>query len=281
MAVPGRYWWFGGAMAVLAAVLGALIIISPQVIPQSIKLFECNNQTATRSLSAQEKELYDEAWKLKQTGVYSEALKKLDELISKRPDYVYAYILRGRIYLENLKQYQNAVDEFRKGSDKDPANKYALYDLGLSYYYLGDLNLAIDFNDSALAQDRDLIIAIYNSAIYHVDYGEKYNNGSYYLKAIELYENVMKRDREFAASSMFNLAALYARLAKEEKNKSTRDEYVKKAIELLDRAIEKEGVERLKKITGEISVPYGEDLKTIYQDPAYETMIEKWKQKSD
>jgi len=229
------------------------------------------------ALSTEEKELYTEGTRLWLGGFYNNALKKLEEVLSMKPDYANAHIIRGRIYLENLKQYQNALEEFRKGLDKDSDNKYLLYNLGLTYYYLRDLSLAIEWNQRALDQDPDWIIAIYNSALYHVDYGEKYKDEVSYLKAIDLYENVIERDREFAAAALFNLAALYARLAKQKSDKTTKDQYVKLAVELLDRAIEKEGVERLKKIAGEISVPYGEDLKAIHEEPAYKAMIGKWK----
>jgi tetratricopeptide (TPR) repeat protein len=234
--------------------------------------------------SLQLKEFYDEACKLKEDGAYNDALKKLGELISIRDDYVNAYIVRGRIYLENLQQYQNALEDFRQVLKIEPNNKYALFDLGLTYYYLGDLSMAIEWNQKAMDQDPDLIIAIYNHAIYHVDYGAKYNVDSSYREAIELYENVKGRDREFAVSAMFNLAALYARLAEQESNKTTKDQYIKEAVALLDGAIEKDrekgleqGLERLKKVTGEIYVPYCKDLKTIYEDPDYQRMIEKWR----
>jgi tetratricopeptide (TPR) repeat protein len=277
-AIRSKYWWFAGA----AVIVAALITILPQVFkhagPSKHQDVQPNDTTQVeiRPLSPQEKELYDQATMLWRDGVYTDALKELNKLISLRPDYVNAYIIKGRIYLDNLKQYQNAVDEFRKGLDKDSHNKYLLYDLGLAYYHLGNLDQAIHFNDLALAQDSDLIIAIYNHAIYHHEYGKKFNDHSYYNKAIDLYENVIKRDREFAASSMFNLAALYARLAKHEKVENTRERYVKRAVELLDRAIEKEGLERLKKVEGEIPVRHGEDLKAIYQNLDYKKMIEKW-----
>jgi len=228
-------------------------------------------------LTGQQKENYEEALMLKEDGVYDKALKKLDELLSVRPDYVKAYILKGRIHLDNLKQYQMALDAFKRGIDKDPENKYLLYNLGLVYYYIGDLRQAIYWNQKALEQDPDLIIAIYNHAIYHVDYGKRYNNYGYYLRAIDLYKDIIARNQEFVARSMFNLSALYVRLSRLDKNKAERDQDVKKAIELLDTVIQQEGIERLKKVTGEIAEPYGEDLRTIYQQPDYKRMILKWK----
>jgi tetratricopeptide (TPR) repeat protein len=272
-----KFFWI--ALAIVP-ILVALISILPELIGFGVRtpppIHPNAIGVAILPLSPQEKELYDQAVNLWRDGIYTDALRKLDKLISMRPDYVDAYIVRGRIYLEKLKQYQNAKGEFKSGLAKDPHNKYLLYDLGLTYYYMGDFNQAIQFNDSALAQDPDLIIAIYNHAIYHVEYGEKSKDTSYYRKAIGLYENVIARDREFTVSAMFNLAALYARLTKQEKDKNTKDQYVKKAVELLDRAIDREGCERLKKVTGEIHVQYGEDLEAIRHDPDYKRMIEKW-----
>lgn len=262
-------------------VLAALITV---LLPPIIRHFKQKKNGRKKSpLSLQEKKLYDQAKMSWKDGVYTDALKELNKLISLRRDYVNAYIIRGRIYLEKLQQYQNALEDFRQALKIEPDNKYALFDLGLTYYYLGDLSMAIEWNQKAMDQDPDLIIAIYNHAIYNVDYGAKYNVDSYYREAIELYENVKGRDREFAASAMFNLATLYARLAGEEKNQTTKAGYVKAAIRLLegaiekDEATEKEGLERLKKITGEISEQYGKDLEIIHQEPNYKKMIEKWK----
>ncbi len=271
-----RNWWFLPMAMVIPLLLSLLFkfIVLPLVSPP-----EDHVGVNIRPLSPELKELYDQAVMLWKDGVYTDALIELNKLISVRPDYVNAYIIRGRIFLDNLKQYQNAVVEFKRGLAKDSHNKYLLYNLGLSYYYLGDLNQAIQWNQKAMDQAPDLIIAIYNHAIYYVDYGKKYDDDSYYLKAIELYENVIKRDREFAAAAMFNLAALYARLAKQEKDKNTKDQYVKKAVELLDRSIEKEGLERLRKVTGEIHVQYGEDLEAIRYDSGYSKMIEIWERR--
>jgi tetratricopeptide (TPR) repeat protein len=233
--------------------------------------------TYSVSLSAQLKRLYVEADGLRRDGSYTEAIAKLDSLTSRWPDEVNAYIIKGRIYLEGLKQYQNAVVEFQTGLKEDPHNKYLLYDLGLAYYRLEDPRQAIKWNQKALDQDSNLIPVIYNHAIYYVEYGKKYENRSYYDTAIALYNEVINRDQEFAGSAMFNLAALYGRLRKEEKNDSVREHYCKEAVKLLDRAIEKEGVERYLKVTGKIYERYGEDLEAIRDCPDYKRIDEKWK----
>lgn len=289
--VPEKFWKPDYTVIILAAVLGALItVFLPYVLPppsppdRPFKALQPDTTgTEIPPLTPKLHEVYQQAITLWRDSAYPDALKKLDTLISLRPDYVDAYIIRGRIYLENLKQYQNAEVEFKNGLKRDPHNKYLLYDLGLTYYYLGNIKQAIDWNQKALNQDPDLIVAIYNHAIYNVDYGEKHKDDSYYFKAIELYENVIKRDMDFSVSSMFNLAALYARLAKQEKDKNIKDQYVKKAVGLLDTAIEKDtekgpeqGLQRLKKATGEIPVQYGEDLEAIRHYADYKRMIAKW-----
>ena len=274
-----RFWWIQAVMMFLAMILGALATLFS---PQMIKIFKSDNQITSRALSPHQREIYDQAISLWRDGAYSEALKELDSLISQRPDYVDAYNMKGRIYMDNL-QYQDAVDVFKRGLQKDPKNKHMLYNLGLAYYWLGDFKQAISWNDSALAQDPDLIIAVYNSALYRVDYGERYNDESYYREAIRLYEIVINRGQEFTAAAMFNLAALYARFAGRENNQIVRGQYVEKAVELLDRSIERgnkegNGLERLKKVTGQISVPYGKDIEILYSSPAYQSMITKWKE---
>jgi tetratricopeptide (TPR) repeat protein len=271
-----KRWRLGYTITILAAVLGALVtVILTEVIKQREILPPLPQETA--------KEQFDRAIRLREQGAYSEALKVLEELISEHPDYIDAYNIKGRIYVDNLKQYQNAENEFKRGLKKDPKHKYMLYNLGLAYYWLGDLKQAISWNDSALAQDQDLIIAIYNGALYRVDYGERYNDESAYPDAIQLYEIVINRDLEFAAAAMFNLAALYAKFARRENNQIVREQYINKAIGLLDRSIERDnkegkGPERLKKITGEISVPYGKNLEILYPYPAYKAMTKRWKE---
>jgi tetratricopeptide (TPR) repeat protein len=261
--VRRRSWVFTFAMTFLAAIIG--VLVANYILQKS----------AHRSPSPPE--LYNQALRLWDQGACSDALAMLDEIISKRPDYVDAYNTKGRIYMDCLKQYQNAVDEFKRGLEKDPKDKYLLYNLGLAYAWLGDIKQAMQWNQEALDHDQDFIIAIYNQAINYVDYGKEYKDTTYYFKAIDLYENVINRDQEFVVSAMFNLADLYARLAEQESDSSIKAQYIKNAVELLDKAIEKEGPERLKKVTGEIYVPYGEDLKAIYSDPGYKKMIEKWK----
>jgi tetratricopeptide (TPR) repeat protein len=266
-----RRWRFEYTIIILASVLGAMLTI---YWPKVVKFFECSNQT--NPLSPQQEERFVRAVSLSK-GAPSEALKMLEELILERPDYVYFYNARGIIYVDILKQYHNAEKEFERGLKRDSKNKSMLRNLGLAYYYLGDFKQAIYWNQKALDQDPDLIIAIYDQALYYVDYGEQCNDTSYYNEAIRLYEIVINRGQEFTAAAMFNLAALYARFARNENIKSTRDQYIKKAVELLDKAIEKEGHERLRKVTGEIPVQYGNDLRILYPDSTYNTMIEKWK----
>lgn len=162
--------------------------------------------------------LYDDARELAEGRDYTGALGKLEQL----PDYVPALLLSGRIYSENLKQYQSAIEKFRMDLANDSTNKSALYHLGYTYYKIGDLKLAIEYNQKALVQDPDFIVAIYRNAIYHADYGEKYNDSASYREAIDQYENVIKRGREFADSARINLEALKARLLKEQKADSIR-----------------------------------------------------------
>ena len=268
-----RRWRFEYTIIILASVLGAMLTI---YWPKVVKFFECSNQTSPLPLSPQQKERLDRAVSLSK-GAPSEALKMFEELILERPDYVYFYNDRGKIYVDILKQYQKGLAEFKRGLKIDPKNAYILRNIGVTYYYLGDFKQAIYCNQKALDQDPDLIAAIYDQALYYVDYGEQCNDTSYYNEAIRLYENVINRNQEYATWAMFNLAALYARLAKNENTKNTRNQYIKKAVELLDRVIEKEGLERLKKVTGEISVQYGKDLRILYSDSTYNTMIKKWK----
>lgn len=293
MAVPKKYWvpaTITASAIIIAAIISKIIIlhnpiylppgsrveiIAPYISP--IQETVIGRGPSPAVLSPEEEKLYYEARNLKEAGVYTDALKRLDELISKRPDYVNAYIVRGRIYFENLGQYQNAIKDFTQALRIEPDNKYALYDLGLTYHHLGELSQAILWNQKALNQDPNLIPAIYNHAIYNMDYGEKLKDTTYYIKAIDLYKEVILRNKEFATWAMFNLAALYARLFKEERNQRRRDYLVGEVVRLLDTFIEREGFHGFKEVTGELHVAYVEDLEAISNDPRYKNMIEKWR----
>lgn len=224
-----------------------------------------------------EKEIYDSAITLKEDGAYRDALKKLDRLTVLRPDFANAYIMKGRIFLEKLKQYHRVLEEFKKALRIYPYNTYAQYDLALTYYHLGYLQQAIIWNKKALYQNPEFIIAMYNQAIFYAEYAVKYKKPVYFDGAVRLYQKVIERNKEYAVSAMFNLAALYSRLARNERKQKSKKRYIKDAIKLLDTAIEREGVERLEKVTGDIHVPYGDDLKEIWDHPAYKKMIAKWK----
>jgi tetratricopeptide (TPR) repeat protein len=267
MEAPWRVWVLAGA-----TILAALITISPQVFKNS----ENRNQNINRPLTLEEKELYDEAGNLRKAGAYSNALRKLEELISMRRDYVKAYIRSGLIYLENLNQFEDAITKFKMGLALDPVNKYLLYDLGLAYYKLGNFRLAIEYNQKALDCDPDLIIAIYNHGIYHLEYAKKYKESSYYFKAMDYYKDVIARNQDFTSWAMFNLAALYARLANEELDQSTRDAYIDSAVQLLNTFIGREKLQGLQDVTRESYVPYAEDLDSISHDPRFKSMIKIW-----
>ena len=229
-----------------------------------------------KPLSPEEMEILGSAYRLKEIGAYQEAIERANLLISHRPDMVEPYLLKGTIYMENLRQYDRAVDQYKKALRFDRSNRAALYDLGLTYYRMGKLEDAIKWNQKALDQDPDFILAIYNHAIYCFDYGKKHNNPRYFTKAIKLYKDVIRRNQEYAESAMFNLAALYAELYKSEKDQKTKNQYVKEAVSLLDRAIERGRLERLRKVTGKTPVPYGNSLKKISRHLTYRELIAKW-----
>lgn len=161
--VRRKYWWFTGIMTLLAALITVYFARFYRQIPIS-----------------EPKDLENKAIRLWQEGACSDALAMLEGIISKHPDYVDAYNTKGRIYMDCLKQYSNAIGEFKRGLEKDPKNKYMLYNLGLAYVWLGDIDQAIQWNQKALEQDPDYIIAIYNQAINYVDHGKKYKDTTSY-----------------------------------------------------------------------------------------------------
>ena len=88
---------------------------------------------------------------------YSDALKKLDLALYLQPDYVKARVAKGRIFLEYLSLYENALVEFKEAWGNDRHDNYLPYYIGLACYRLGRFDEAIAWNDSALALDPEPI----------------------------------------------------------------------------------------------------------------------------
>jgi tetratricopeptide (TPR) repeat protein len=228
-------------------------------------------------LSSEDAGLLGSAFELKRVGAYRDALARADLLIVHRPDIEKPYQLKGRIYLENLRQYKDAAKQFEMVLKIDPSNRAALYDLAITHYYMRNLEEALKWNQKVLDRYPDFILAIYNHAIYCVDYGKEHNKPELLDKAVGLYQDVIERNLEYAESAMFNLAALYADSYEKEKDRKAKNQYVKKAVSLLDKAIKRQGLERLRKVTGKTPVPYGSNLKKISRHTAYKELIAKWK----
>jgi len=281
---PKKFWWFTGVMSVLAALI---MVFLPEAIKDR-KATSSPEQPYENALNLSElppEQLYKEALKLSEHLEYKKAVTKLENLISIWDDYISAYILGGRLYMENLYEYQNAQNMFQKGLDKDPRNRELLFYLGVAYHKTGEFDSAINFNNKALDVDSNFIIAIYNHGIYNHDYWKKCENDSFYLKAKKYYEKVIRLGQEHVSDAMFNLAALFVTRSQRENPNHKRTQYVNQAVGFLYQAIERDaeqgprqGRERLEKVTGKIpGVEYGEDLEPIRKCPNYIKMIKKWK----
>ena len=58
----------------------------------------------------------------------------------------------GYKYLE-LKDYERALENYRKALDKNPVNSYAIYNIGYVYQMQGETDKAIDMYEKLIAMD--------------------------------------------------------------------------------------------------------------------------------
>lgn len=100
------------------------------------------------------KALYELAVQASEMGRLDEAVKLWEELIRLKPDFGTAYVSLSRVYCE-LKRFEDAAEMSRKATQLVPQMKEAHYAHGLSQFYLGKIDDAIESLNSALRVDPD------------------------------------------------------------------------------------------------------------------------------
>lgn len=149
-----------------------------------------------------------------------EATQVLNNILSKKPEYIEATNLLGEILCEQQK-YKEAVSVYSAALKYNPSNYELYYNLGLVYTLLNDFQSAKEYYDKAAEINHELY------------------NGYYCLGKISLlYRDIELAEEYFAKALMGELEAdAYYELAKIYMIKNERE----KAITFVNKAIELDG----------------------------------------
>lgn len=144
------------------------------------------------------KEIIEEAKKLEKEYNFKEALGLLEGLFQKEPDSKEAKealldsLLSYGGYLndEFSADYEKAITYFEKMVEIEPESYRALYNLGITYFNLGNLEKALESYNKALEIKPDYKYCYYNI-------GYLYEVRSDLDKAMEFYEKALNIDPGF------------------------------------------------------------------------------------
>jgi tetratricopeptide (TPR) repeat protein len=192
------------------------------------RLTELREEAAKAAAVATEK-LYEE-------NKYAECINLLNRAIELKPDYAWAYIIRGRAYValkeyqraiedytwvilklkiaavysnrgvayHALKEYQQAIEDFTRAIKLDPKIAVAYTNRGRAYYYLEEYQQAIEDFTRAIKIDPKNATAYFNR-------GLAYDALKEYQQAIEDYSRAIELDPNYA-TAYFNRGLAYRAL---------------------------------------------------------------------
>lgn len=110
--------------------------------------------TTLFSQSKEEVALNNQAVVLMDNGKYKEALPYLDKLAAKdTANYIYRY--NRAVTLFNLKQYHDAIAEYKYLRELIPEQSEYIFQIGNAYEHLGSSQLAISYYTEAIETDAD------------------------------------------------------------------------------------------------------------------------------
>jgi tetratricopeptide (TPR) repeat protein len=107
---------------------------------------------------------YDIGYKLYNEKEYDQCLPSLNRAVELKPDYTWAYNLRGSAYA-GLKDYTRAIADYDRAIELDPKNAYTYYNRGLVYRRLKDYARAIADCDRAIELDPIYAVAYSNRGL--------------------------------------------------------------------------------------------------------------------
>ncbi|BBO73863.1 hypothetical protein DSCW_12800 [Desulfosarcina widdelii] len=160
---------------------------------------------------------YKNSKKFFKEGNYNGALFELNNAIYLMPNYVSAYILRGRTY-SKLRHYDDAESDFKKVIEIRNDSIYAFYYSSINFAVKGDLDKA--YNDYLNVKDINPEIAkslAHELFIIGYDYGDEQMSMGNFLDAILSYDfafsfkpefNSSKSKREFCWNQIGNLNSI-------------------------------------------------------------------------
>ena len=159
----------------------------------------------------------------RQSGDFDKAINYYKEAAAADEKYTgKAHYSIGEIYLDELGNYDKAIDEFLLSLNYNPDDKFTLYNLGRAYRKKEELDKAIEFYNESIEVDPKYADA-YNGL------GTVYSAKRDFNKAKEFYEKSidLEADNKYA---LYNLADSYKNLGE-----------LDKAIDFYQKAIETDG----------------------------------------
>jgi tetratricopeptide (TPR) repeat protein len=96
-------------------------------------------------------------------GDYKQAREAFDAALKAYPRYGNAYFSRGRVNLE-LAEYVAAVQDYLRAIENGRDDKSTYWELGWSYYLLGDYRSSVEASRRALEKDPNLLPVMMNTA---------------------------------------------------------------------------------------------------------------------
>lgn len=147
---------------------------------------------------------YDSYYKisflLKDLNKKEDAKVMLENLLSKKPDYLDATILLGDVYCE-LEQYKEALNVYSNGLKYSPNDYDLLYSMGIAYTMLNDFQNAKICYEKAATINNLLYRAYYNIAQINLISNEFDEAEQYFTRTLE--------DKELEADAYYNLGKIY------------------------------------------------------------------------
>lgn len=147
---------------------------------------------------------YDSYYKisflLKELNKKDDAKVMLQNLLSKKPDYLNATILLGDIHCE-LGEYKEALNVYASGLKYSPNDYDLLFSMGIAYTMLNDFQNAKICYEKAATINNLLFKAYYNIAQINLISNDLDEAEKYFTKTLE--------DEELEADAYYNLGKIY------------------------------------------------------------------------
>ena len=147
---------------------------------------------------------YDSYYKisflLKELDKKEDAKVMLENLLSKKPDYLNATMLLGDIFCE-LEQYKEALNVYSNALRYTPNDYDLLYNMGITYTMLNDFQNAKICYEKAATINSLLFKAYYNIAQINLISNDLDEAEQYLIKTLE--------DKELEADASYNLGKIY------------------------------------------------------------------------